>query len=76
MEDPQEMVYYDFTATHPGGMSQGRVCRFEKDARDRLFKDPGVCKEVAKLAQEKIGCAYVFNPVIDLKPGTVIHITG
>jgi hypothetical protein len=75
-DDPQLMLYFSFSATHPGGGVQGRVCRFEKDARDRLFKDPGLVKEVAKLTREKIGCGcYTFHPAIELKPGVTITIT-
>lgn len=70
----QDMPYYRYSASHDNTTTDGRVCKFERDARDRLFKDSGLVKEVAKATAEDVGCAYVFDPAIEIKPGMVITI--
>lgn len=74
MADPNEMVYYNYTVSQGDHTTEGRVTRLEKQAKDHLFKESGLVKEIAERAEKDVGCAYVFDPPVELKPGMVITI--
>lgn len=76
--DVDKMVYIDYVAKDKRDgkvVSQGRVCPFEKDARDRLFKDAGLVEGVSEQVSNSVGCAYVFDPPVTITPDMILEFS-